>query len=192
MIKSREDYMHYLESDRIALGRTGKRPRINDEIWKFERLLRRLEYYINCKKHRGVLLFITKQLFVRKSIKLGFTIPANVFGPGLNIAHVGTIVVNRNARVGKGCWIYPGVNIGANTGGPDDVPIIGDDVFLGPGAKVFGKIQIGDNTSIGANAVVTKSFSDGNQTIAGIPARKISETNSNEIIMRQRKNGKEF
>lgn len=192
MIKSREDYMHYLESDRIALGRTGKRPRINDEIWKFERLLRRLEYYINCKKLGGVLLFITKQLFVRKSIKLGFTIPANVFGPGLNIAHVGTIVVNRNARVGKGCWIYPGVNIGANTGGPDDVPIIGDDVFLGPGAKVFGKIQIGDNTSIGANAVVTKSFSDGNQTIAGIPARKISETNSNEIIMRQRKNGKEF
>ena len=192
MIKSREDYMHYLESDRIALGRTGKRPRINDEIWKFERLLRRLEYYINCKKLGGVLLFITKQLFVRKSIKLGFTIPANVFGPGLNIAHVGTIVVNRNARVGKGCWIYPGVNIGANTGGPDDVPIIGDDVFLGPGAKVFGKIQIGDNTSIGANAVVTKSFSDGNQTIAGIPARKISETISNEIIMRQRKNGKEF
>ncbi|MDD5801944.1 MAG: DapH/DapD/GlmU-related protein [Solobacterium sp.] len=110
----------------------------------------------------------------------------------MNIAHVGTIVVNSNARVGKGCWIYPGVNIGANTGGPDDVPIIGDDVFLGPGAKVFGKIQIGDNTSIGANAVVTKSFFDGNQTIAGIPARKISEKNSNETIMRQRKNGKEY
>ena len=53
MIKSREDYMHYLESDRIALGRTGKRPRINDETWKFERLLRRLEYYINCKKLGG-------------------------------------------------------------------------------------------------------------------------------------------
>ena len=140
--------------------------------------------------YRGGVL--TKQLFVRKSIKLGFTIPANVFGPGLNIAHVGTIVVNRNARVGKGCWIYPGVNIGANTGGSDDVPILGDDVFLGPGAKVFGKIQIGDNTSIGANAVVTKSFPEGNQTIAGVPARKISENNSNEIIMRQRKNGKEY
>ena len=55
MIRSREDYMHYLESDRIALGRTGKRPRINDEIWKFERLLRRLEYYTNCKNRGGLL-----------------------------------------------------------------------------------------------------------------------------------------
>lgn len=53
MIKSREDYMHYLESDRIALGRTEKKPRKNDEIWKFERLLRRLEYYTNCKKRGG-------------------------------------------------------------------------------------------------------------------------------------------
>ena len=54
------------------------------------------------------------------------------------------------------------------------VPIIGDNVWIGPGAKLFGKITVGDNTMIGANAVVCKSFSSGNCRIAGNPAKIIS------------------
>ena len=52
--------------------------------------------------------------------------------------------------------------------------LIGDNCFIGPGAKLFGKINIGDNVAIGANSVVNKNFPD-NVTIAGIPAKIVSK-----------------
>lgn len=105
------------------------------------------------------------------SIKLGFSIPENVFGPGLRIAHYGSIIVNPEACVGKNCTIHVGVNIGANKE-KRDVPVIGDKVYIGPGAKLFGNIYIGNNTKIGANAVVLDS-SKGNCTLVGIPAKEV-------------------
>lgn len=67
-------------------------------------------------------------LFRELSIKLGFTILMNVFDPGLYIAHYSTIVVNRHCVIGENYWIYPRLNIGANTEGSEDVPAIGDNV----------------------------------------------------------------
>lgn len=55
-----------------------------------------------------------------------------------------------------------------------EVPIIGDNCFIGPGAKVFGKIKIGNNVAIGANAVVNKDVPS-NVTVAGVPAKIINE-----------------
>ena len=55
----------------------------------------------------------------------------------------------------------------------EEAPIIGDNCFIGPGAKLFGKIKIGNNVAIGANAVVNKSFED-NVTIAGVPAKIVN------------------
>ncbi len=52
-------------------------------------------------------------------------------------------------------------------------PQIGDNVYISPGAKLFGDIVIGDNVKIGANAVVNKSFPEGNCTLVGVPARKV-------------------
>ena len=52
-------------------------------------------------------------------------------------------------------------------------PIIGDNCFIGPGAKLFGRISIGNNVAIGANSVVNKSFPD-NVTIAGVPAKIVN------------------
>ena len=51
--------------------------------------------------------------------------------------------------------------------------MIGDNVYLGPGAKLFGKITIADGCAIGAGAVVTKSFITPNMAIAGNPAREL-------------------
>ena len=85
--------------------------------------------------------------------------------------HYGTLVVNKDARIGNNCRIHVGVNIGGFNGG---VPVIGDNVYIGPGAKIFGGITIGNNVSIGANAVVNKSFPD-NVVIAGVPAKIIKE-----------------
>lgn len=65
--------------------------------------------------------------------KLGFSIPLNVFGSGLSIAHVGPIVVSPHARIGMNCRIHVGLKIGTRTGAPDEAQTIGDNVYIGPG-----------------------------------------------------------
>lgn len=104
-------------------------------------------------------------------IRLGFDIPINVFDGGLKISHFGYIVVNSKAKIGCNCEIHQGVHIGYSKG----VPTIGNNVWLGPGAKLYGDIVIADNCRIGANAVVNKSFTEEGITIAGVPAKKISD-----------------
>lgn len=191
MILSNEDYLHYLEEDRIALGRNKlglfqKLCRLisPDYIWNFQRLLRKVEYYKNVKNNGFVnrLTYIFLRLKYKKlSIKLGFSIPENVFGPGLAIIHYGTIVVNENAKVGANCRIHVGTNIGAS-GGSNKAPQIGDNVYIAPGAKIFGDIKIPNNSAIGANSVVTKSFEEEGMMIAGIPAKIIKPIEIRQII----------
>ena len=126
---------------------------------------------------------LSKYLLRKKSIQLGFSIPENCFEEGLSIAHYGNIVVNPNARIGKNCRIHTGVNIGSSAI-EDGFPEIGNNAYIGPGAKIFGAIVIGDNTVIGANAVVNKSFPEGGVTLGGIPAKVISNKSSKYIIIR--------
>lgn len=59
------------------------------------------------------------------------------------------------------------------------VPVIGDNCYIGPGAKLFGDIRIGNNVAIGANSVVNKSFED-NVTIAGVPAKIVNKSPCSE------------
>ena len=66
--------------------------------------------------------------------------------------------------------------------GGDDSPIIGDNVFIASGARILGTVQIANNIAIGANAVVTKSFLEESITIAGVPAKKISDHDSRKFI----------
>ncbi len=118
------------------------------------------------------------------STKLGFTIPLNVFGPGLSIAHRGTIVVNTATRVGANCRLHACVNIGTKAGYEDVAPKIGDNVYIGPGAKIFGEIEIANGIAIGANAVVNRSFLEPNVSIAGVPAKKISDKGSEGMLVK--------
>jgi serine O-acetyltransferase len=73
------------------------------------------------------------------------------------------------------------VNIGAS-GGEVQGPILGDNVYIAPGAKIYGNIKIPSNTAIGANAVVNKSFEKENTIIAGVPAKVIGEVDIKKII----------
>lgn len=76
-------------------------------------------------------------------------------GPGLYIGHFGGITVSRHAVIGANCSLSQGVTIGAAGHGEGyGAPVIGDDAYIAPGARVFGPIRIGDNVKIGANAVV--------------------------------------
>lgn len=152
-----------------------------NDIWKFQRLLRKLEYLTNCRKNKIHRLFVSYR-YRSLGRKLGFSIPINVFGPGLSIAHCGTIVVNGGAKVGANCRLHVCVNIGTTAGQKTEAPTIGDDVYIGPGVKMYGPIVIGNNTAIGANAVVNKSFPDGGITLGGIPARIIADKGSEGFI----------
>ncbi len=78
-------------------------------------------------------------------MQLGFDIPIGVFGPGLRINHTGLLIVNKHAKIGAFCDIHQGVNIGQNHH-EKDVPTIGDHVWIGPGAKLFGDIYIAERT----------------------------------------------
>ena len=190
MIRSRSDMDVYREADRIALRRVESINLAYDEVWIFQRLLRRVEYLMNCRKGKdviGSLLYKFYSLrFHRQSVRCGFDIPPNTFGPGLSIAHRGTIVVHPDARIGSNCRIHVDVVIGTRPGPVDVVPTIGDNCYIGPGAKLFGDIVIGPNVAIGANAVVNTSFPEGYMTIAGAPARKVSDTPSTEFIIATR------
>ena len=115
-------------------------------------------------------------------MKLGFSIPINVFGPGLAIVHYGTIVVSAGSRIGKNCRIHEGVTIGA-TNGSSKAAVIGDNVFIGTGAKIIGELRISSNVAIAANAVVVSDvISENGCTVGGIPAKVISQNNSSSNI----------
>jgi len=170
-ILSRENLKMFLEKDKLALGKVSRKPSFfGDEIWKFEIVLRKHEYYLNTHSNK-LLEKLYQFLHHNMGIKLGFEIPCNVFGPGLRINHSGYIVVNPKACVGSFCDIHQGVNIGESIDGL--APTLGDNIWIGPGAKLFGGITLGSNIMIGANAVVNRSYSNG-VNIAGVPAKVIN------------------
>ena len=181
MITTKKELKYYLAQDALALNHTRKKPKLfGDEIWKFQITLRKTEYYSylykHSKKHVIFNYLFNKSKLHKLSLKLGFSIPLNAFGPGLAIVHYGTIVVSSAAKIGKNCRLHEGVNIGA-TNGSTLAPKIGDNVFIGSGAKIIGDISIADNVAIGANAVVVKSITEVG-TYGGIPAKKISDNDS--------------
>jgi serine O-acetyltransferase len=86
------------------------------------------------------------------------------------------------AVLGECCNISQGITIGqAGRGDQQFVPIIGDRVYIGPGAKLFGKLTIGNDVAIGANAVVTRDLPD-NAVAVGIPAKVINLGSSRDFI----------
>jgi serine O-acetyltransferase len=102
----------------------------------------------------------------------GLELTAAIIGPGLFVSH-GQGTVLAAARIGANLQVHQGVTIGWDYRG-DRGPIIGDDVFIGAGAKVLGAVTIGDRARIGANAVVVHDVPAG-ATAVGVPARIIRE-----------------
>jgi serine O-acetyltransferase len=119
----------------------------------------------------------------RYSYRYGIAIPiATKLGPGLYIGHFGGIVLSPFCQVGSNCNLSQGITIGQGGRGNDfGWPVLGDRVYVGPGAKIVGAVHIGDGAAVGANAVVTHDVPAG-AVVAGVPARVIGDEGSDRFI----------
>ncbi|HUI98765.1 MAG TPA: serine acetyltransferase [Usitatibacter sp.] len=122
--------------------------------------------------------FAIGQFVVR--VLWGIELPRSArIGPGLYIGHFGGIIVSPDAVIGSHCSLSPSITIGlAGQGERLGVPVIGDFVYVAPGARLFGKIRIGNNVKIGANAVVHRDVPD-NAVVALDPGFRIISFSGN-------------
>ena len=186
MIKSRKDLNFYLREDnkRNGLGGSYIRYKLNllggaenAYALKYLRLLRFSEFYYNNSSNLvyKLLFYWYKMRLNHLGVKLHIRIPLNTCGYGLRLMHLsggGGLLLNVN-RLGNYCGFNAGVLLG-NNNAKDARPTIGNYVAFGPGAKAFGKIEIGDNVFVAPNAVVTKSVPS-NSIVGGIPAKVLKE-----------------
>lgn len=135
-------------------------------------LLRKTEYYRNSGHKLMAALYYARLMKIQN--RYGLHYPANCFGKGLRVMHVGPVIYNGDVTVGENCHVHTFSS--CVDSGNGDVPTIGDNVVIGIGAKIVGGVTIADNISIGAGAVVTKDFLEPGITIAGVPARKIRDS----------------
>ena len=132
----------------------------------------------------GFRQFMALMLY-RYTLRYGISIsPHSRVGSGLYIGHFGGIHVNHGAVIGDNCNLSHDVTIGKINRGPRaGVPVIGNNVYIAPGAKIIGRIHIGDGAAIGANAVVTKDV-PAHFAVGGVPARVLSEQGSAGYVNR--------
>ena len=182
-IKSKSDLREWLLCERTLYFSDGRRRTLRALfgmsekaiIFKYQMNLRRYEYHLNTgHKVRSVYYHAKAN---RLGFKYGLHIGPNVCGKGLMIMHLGSVLINGDARIGRNCKIH--INVAIVGGGTDKgAPYLGDGVTIGVGATLLGGIRIADGVGVGAGAVVNKSFDEPGIAIAGVPARKISNNGS--------------
>lgn len=112
-----------------------------------------------------VLIFLIYNSRIPSSVKIGKKTRFAYWGIG--------VVIHKDSSIGANCTIGQGITIGGR-GKRNGVPHIGNNVFIGAGARILGPIKIGDNSIIAPNAVVIKDVQK-NTAVAGIPAKVIRE-----------------
>jgi serine O-acetyltransferase len=119
------------------------------------------------------------------SIRYGIDISRDArIGSGFYIGHFGGIFVPGGAVIGNNCNLshdvtFAEVNLGERAG----CPVIGNNVYIAPGAKIIGNVEIGDGAAVGANAVVVYDVAP-HTTVGGIPARPVSDSGSEGYVNR--------
>ena len=150
-----------------------------------------LQYRIANGVFRRIKIPVLRQLFLllcllwQKIIEMatGISIPASAkIGSSFYIGHFGGIILNANTVIGNNCNISQGVTIGVSgTGDRRGVPVIGNNVYIGPNTIVAGKISIEDNVLLGACSLVTSDVK-ANSVMLGVPAIVISDKSSEGYI----------
>ena len=135
-------------------------------------------------RHRSVrapLSFIYKILFKFIQVVTGIELPCEAsIGHRFRIDHFGGVIISGDVVFGDDVLLRNGVTIGLRRSGVRGSPKIGSRVDIGAGAKILGAINIGDDTAIGANAVVLQDVPPDSIAI-GIPARIIPQQSDCDV-----------
>lgn len=134
-------------------------------MWRCKLLCKSANLYNNCNLEilKKIILIFRRML----CFGTGCEIPPISIGDGISFPHFNGIIISWYASLGQNCTIFQQVTIGQEIfKNPNKAPKLGNNVFVGAGAKILGDISIGDNVKIGANAVVTKNV-PANVTVVG-------------------------
>ena len=133
----------------------------------------KLAHFLYSKRFKFIARLISQIARLLTGIEIH---PGAKIGKGLFIDHGYGIVIGETTIIGNNVIIFQGVTLGST--GKEKTgkrhPNIGNNVFIGSGAKVLGNITIGDNVKVGANAVVLKDV-EKNNTVVGIPGHIVSK-----------------
>jgi len=129
-------------------------------VWSLS--LSRVPRFVTSKLY-GIFLF-SLDLFCATSIPRETTI-----GEDLLLPHVGSIKIHPDCVIGDRCCLFHEVTLGLSID-KEGAPTLGNDVFVGPGAKILGPVRIGDGARIAANSLVITDIPAGANAI-GVPAR---------------------
>lgn len=137
-----------------------------NEFWKHRERLLKSKNPLLRKYHslRCLRILYKNNASIEPQTKIDGTI---TFPHGLN-----GILISAGAVIGKNCTVFHQVTIGSNTAKGTKhpgSPQIGDNVYIGAGAKIIGGIRVGNNVRIGANCVVTENIPDNATVVMGKP-----------------------
>lgn len=132
----------------------------------------KIAHYLYKRKHYLIARFLSERAKRKTGIEIH---PGATIGKGLFIDHGTGVVIGETAIIKDNVTMFHGVTLGG-TGKEKGKrhPTIGNNVFIGCGAKILGNIEIGDNTKIGANAVILKN-TPANVTIVGIQGKIVKK-----------------
>ncbi|WP_286849816.1 MULTISPECIES: serine O-acetyltransferase [Sphingobacterium] len=135
-------------------------------------------FWFRLCKVRGILYPLAKFMHWRLSRRYGIQIPpATTIGYGFYIGHGIGVVINPSAIIGNNVNVSQFTTIGAH----GQAAKIGNNVYIGPSVCIVNDVVIGDNSSIGAGAVVIKDI-PGNATVAGVPAKVLNFDNPGRFV----------
>lgn len=146
------------------------------KIWIWQKWMRKAMYYRYTDEGLPIWNKLIYLIYAYKRNKLGerlgFDFNGIEIAEGLQIYHA-NIVINSRSKIGKNLHLH-GENVIGNDGlNIEACPVIGDNVMMGAGAKIFGGVKIANNIKVAAGAIVVSSFTEEGITIGGVPAKKI-------------------
>lgn len=151
-------------------------------IYRFGQCVRKLFKKNKILGFIPMLLFFFFNFFVRFFHHVDISYRAEI-GPGLYLGHPTNILIGPT-KIGKNCSLTHNVTIGWGVGSQKPgIPVIGDNVWIGPGSVLTGGIEIGNGVTISAGSIVNKNIPD-RCLVAGNPGRLVLKDYDNSVLLK--------